>query len=132
MNTLVSGHFKLYIDGLVEQKKAIGYPYETSARILKAFDTFCMTYYPDEITLTKDMAMHWAEQKQGEQVNNLIRRITPVRQLAKYILRLGIEAYVIPPGIPGKRSRYVPHIFTDQELCSSSSPRKVSNAQSSR
>jgi integrase len=29
---------------------------------------------------------------------------------------LGIDAYVIPPGIPGKLIRYVPHIFTDQEL----------------
>lgn len=116
MNTPASGHFKPYIDGLIEQKKAIGYPYETSARILKAFDAFCMTYYPDEIMLTQEMAMHWAEQKQGEHVNYLIRRITPVRQLAKYMIRLGIEAYVIPPGIPGKRIRYVPHIFTDQEL----------------
>jgi integrase len=29
---------------------------------------------------------------------------------------IGIEAYVIPSGIPGKLIRYVPHIFTDQEL----------------
>jgi integrase/recombinase XerD len=116
MNTPVSGHFKPYIEGLVEQKKAIGFPYETSARILKAFDAFCRTYYPDENMLTKEMAMHWAEQKQGEQVNNLIRRITPIRQLAKYMRGLGIEAYLIPTGIPVKRSRYIPHILTDQEL----------------
>jgi integrase/recombinase XerD len=105
MSTPIYGHFKPYIDGLIEQKRAIGYPYETSARILKAFDAFCMTYYHDEIMLTKEMVMHWAEQKQGEHVNYLIRRITPVRQLAKYMMRLGIEAYVIPPGIPGKRIR---------------------------
>jgi integrase/recombinase XerD len=60
--------------------------------------------------------MHWAEKRQDEHVNWLIRRITPVRQLAKYMNRMGIEAYVIPPGIPGKMIRYVPHIFTDQEL----------------
>ena len=117
MNMLVSGHFNPYIEGLIEQKRAIGYPYKTSARILKAFDAFCRTDYPDEVVLTKEIAMHWAEQKQGEHVNYLIRRITPVRQLAKYMRRLGIEAYVIPPGIPGKQVRYVPHIFTDQELC---------------
>jgi len=37
-------------------------------------------------------------------VNSLIGRIYPIRQLAKYMIRLGIEAYVIPPGIPGSGS----------------------------
>ena len=116
MNTPLSGPFKPYIEGLIEQKKAVGYPYETSARILKAFEVFCRTHYPDETKLTKAMGMHWAEQRQGEHVNGLVRRITPVRQLAKYMIRIDIEAYIIPPGIPRKCIRYVPHIFTDQEL----------------
>lgn len=116
MNASFSGHFKSHIESLIEQKKAIGYPYDTSARLLKAFDVFCKTNYPDETVLTKAMAMHWAEQKPGEHVNYLARRITPVRQLAKYMIRIGIEAYVIPPGIPRKQIRYVPHIYTDQEL----------------
>ena len=75
-----------------------------------------MDNYPDETVLTKEIAMHWAEKKQDEHVNSLLRRITPLRQLAKYMNSIGIEAYVIPPGIPGKQTRYVPHIFTDQEL----------------
>ena len=40
MTIPTSGHFKTYIDGLIEQKRAIGFPYETSARILKAFSLF--------------------------------------------------------------------------------------------
>jgi integrase/recombinase XerD len=114
MNT--SGNFKSYIEGLIEQKRSIGFPYDTSARILKTFGVFCLDHFPDETALTKEIAMHWAEKRQDEHVNWLIRRITPVRQLAKYMNRMGIEAYVIPPGIPGKMIRYVPHIFTDQEL----------------
>ena len=43
--------------------------------------------------------MHWAEKRQSENVNGLMRRITPIRQLAKYMNRLGIDAYIIPPGI---------------------------------
>ena len=116
MNTTFSSHLKSHIEGLIEQKKAIGYPYKTSARILKEFDVFCRTHHPDETTLTKEVVMHWAEQKQGEHVNYLARRITPVRQLAKYMIGMGIDSYVIPPGIPKKMIRYVPHIFTDQEL----------------
>jgi integrase/recombinase XerD len=116
MNTPASGNFKPYIEGLIEQKKSIGYPYDSSAQKLKAFGVFCMNNYPNETVLTKKIAMHWAEKRQDEHVNGLMRRITPIRQLAKYMNRLGIDAYIIPPGIPGKQTRYVPHIFTDQEL----------------
>ena len=116
MNTPVSGNFKPYIEGLIDQKKSIGYPYDTSAQKLKAFGVFCLDNYPYETVLTKKIAMHWAEKRQSENVNGLMRRITPIRQLAKYMNRIGIEAYIIPPGIPGKQTRYVPHIFTDQEL----------------
>ena len=28
MNTPISGNFKLYIEGLIEEKRSIGYPYE--------------------------------------------------------------------------------------------------------
>lgn len=116
MNAPVPGHFKVFIDGLIEQKRSLGYPYKTSARILKAFSIFCEKYYPEETALTREMVMHWAGKRQEEHVNYLMRRITPVRQLAKYMNRLGIDAYIVPPGIPGKQIRYVPHIFTDHEL----------------
>jgi integrase len=116
VNTPVSGNFKPYIEGLIEQKKSLGYLYDSSAWVLKTFSVFCMNHYPDETTITKAMAMQWAERRQDENLNSLSARITPIRQLAKYMIRLGIEAYVIPLGIPGKLPLYVPHIFTDQEL----------------
>jgi len=116
MKTPNSGNFTPYIEGLIEQKKSIGYPYNSSALVLKRFSAFCTNHYPHETILTKEVAMHWAKKKQDEHVNGLLRRITPVRQLAKYMNSIGIEAYIIPSGIPGKQIRYVPHIFTDQEL----------------
>jgi integrase/recombinase XerD len=116
MTTPVAGNFKPYIEGLIKQKRSLGYPYEDSARILRAFDTFCREHYPDESRLTKKLVMHWAEKRESEQVNGLACRLTPVRQLAKYMHRLGLEAYLLPPGLPGKLIRYVPHVFTDQEL----------------
>lgn len=116
MNTSISGNLKPYIEGLIEEKRSIGYPYDTPARILKRFSVFCTKYDPDETTLTQEMAMQWAEKRPGEHTNTLIRRITPVRQLAKYMIRIGVPAYLIPQGILGRPIRYVPHIFTDQEL----------------
>jgi integrase len=40
----------------------------------------------------------------------------PVRELAKYIIRTGIEAYVIPSNFVKRAARYVPHIYTQKEL----------------
>ncbi|MHB8278253.1 MAG: tyrosine-type recombinase/integrase [Candidatus Humimicrobiaceae bacterium] len=108
--------FKKYIEELVQEKQTIGYFYETCARKLKCFDSFCRKYYPQEKILTKKIAMHWAERRNNEQINNIHRRITPVRQLAKYINSIGIKAYVIPWGILGKMTRYIPHFFTGKEL----------------
>lgn len=116
MNRPVYGNFQTYIEGLIEQKKSLGYPYDTPARILKRFSIFCSDHYPHETTLTREIAMRWAEKRPEEHVNGLLRRITPVRQLAKYMNRIGIEAYIIPAGIPGKLVQYVPHIYTDDEL----------------
>jgi integrase/recombinase XerD len=116
MNAPVAGNFTPYIEGLIEQKRSLGCPYEESARILRTFEAFCQKHYPAETRLTHKLVMQWAEKREDEQVSGLERRLSPVRQLAKYMNRLGQEAYVIPPGLPGKRIRYVPHIFTDPEL----------------
>ena len=102
--------------GLIEQKQLLGYPYRTSSRILRNFDAYCSEKFPDESTITRDIGLGWATLKEGEHQNNLLRRITPVRQLAKYMNSIGVEAYIIPPKIPKKQVRYVPHIYTASEL----------------
>lgn len=109
------GNFKTYIEELIEQKQLLGYPYQTSSRILRDFDLFCIHRFPDESTITRYIALGWSTLKEGEHQNGLMRRITPVRQLAKYMNSIGVEAYIIPPKIPQKQIRYVPHIYTAQE-----------------
>lgn len=116
MSSMFSSNFKRQLEDFIQQKRAVGFPYEESQKRLKAFDRFCMEHYPQERQLTREMAMHWAEQRPDEHVNTLIRRITLIRQFAKYLNSIGIEAYVVPSGIPAKGIRYVPHIYTKQEL----------------
>lgn len=116
MNYSYYGHLSLYIDGLIEQKNSLGYPYTSSSRLLREFDEYCMKHFPDATTLTADIAMGWAALKENEHPNGLLRRISPIRQLAKYMNSIGINAYIIPPKIPKRQIRYVPHIFTRNEL----------------
>jgi integrase/recombinase XerD len=44
------------------------------------------------------------------------RRVTPIRQLGKYLEGIGCEAYVIPGHIPDKQIKYEAHIYSDTEL----------------
>lgn len=104
------------IESLIDLKHAIGLPYQASERHLRVFDVMCARNYPGQNALTREMAMAWATARPGEHVNGQMRRITPVRQLAKHMAGLGMSAYVIPPGIPGKQVRYRPHIFTHDQL----------------
>jgi integrase/recombinase XerD len=110
------GNFKQYIESLIIQKQSLGYPYQSSARILRMFDEYCNKYFPDEQSLNREIVMEWASLKQDEHPNGLLRRVTPVRQLAKYMNSIGIESYVIPSKVPKKQIHYVPHIYTVNEL----------------
>lgn len=49
------------IIGMVEQKRILGYKYESQEYQLWRFDKFCTQNYPDYSNLTKEIAMHWAE-----------------------------------------------------------------------
>jgi integrase len=40
----------------------------------------------------------------------------PVRELARWLGRRGVPAYVLPAGVLPRPARYVPHIYTDREL----------------
>jgi integrase len=42
--------------------------------------------------------------------------IAPVRELARWLGRRGIDAYVLPAGVLPKPARYVPYIYSDREL----------------
>ena len=62
------------ISSLLELKHAIGLPYQTSERHLRAFDAMCARDYPGQDVLTRQMAMAWAAGRPGEHVNGQMRR----------------------------------------------------------
>lgn len=115
MTGLVSG-LAAHIEGLLDVKHAIGLPYKESERHLRNFDAMCAQDHPGQTTVTRQMATAWAAARPGEHVNGQMRRITPVRQLAKHMTGSGTDAYVIPAGVPGRQVRYRPHIYSHDEL----------------
>jgi site-specific recombinase XerD len=108
--------FSEYIVGLIEQKRSIGYQYRSEAGILSRFDKFCLTHYPDEKILNRELVLHWSRQRPGEHPSTLQGRITPVRELGKYMINNGHQAFMTPNGIVPKYPRYLPYIYSDDEL----------------
>ena len=104
------------IKDFILQKRASGFPYQSSARILRHFDLMVAENFPYEKNITKEMCSLWMQLKPGEHRNGLSRRITPVRQLSKYLMGFGYDAYIIPSHISAKQIKYEAHIYTTTEL----------------
>jgi integrase/recombinase XerD len=104
------------IKNFISHKHALGYPYHSPARTLYHFDLLAAERFPEENTITQEMCSAWILKKPGEHPNGLLKRITPLRQLSKYMKGLGYDVYVIPNHIPNKQIKYEAHIYTDAEL----------------
>lgn len=109
-------NFAEKIVGLIQLQKSIGYKYEPQEMVLRQFDRFCKQNYPNEISLTKELVLHWTTRTCTESVRNLKRRTAPIRSLAKYINARGGNAYLYPTRTQPRSNAYIPHIFTDIEL----------------
>jgi integrase len=111
-----SSAFAPHMNGLIEQKRVLGYKYGCEPAILRRFDAFCREHYPTESAITQEMMMGWATKRPSESPATLQNRLTPVRELAKYIARLGLEAYIMPKGLMPRVPRYIPYIYSNDEL----------------
>lgn len=110
------GPLEEYIEGLIRHKRALGYQYDTPARTLQRFDQFCIALSWTAPRLDKPLVDAWNQKRPHEAHATWKGRIQVVRQLALYMARLGVSAYVAPTGTLPKGHRYVPHIFSEAEL----------------
>ena len=116
MRYTFTGAFALYICGLIEKKRALGYDYYESERILRTFDDFCREQFPDETCLTAELAMRWAEQSKTEQNLFRMNRVSVIRELAKHMNSVGEQAYLLPLQLTKKTGRHIPYIYSREDL----------------
>jgi len=72
-----------------------------------------MTNYPDETTLTQEIAFAWCNDAQG---NSGVKRACILRNFARYLILAGNEAYIIPQMFFPHQHSEPPYMFTDDEL----------------
>lgn len=106
------------ITALVAEKRAVGYKYHAEAQVLARFEAFNRSEFPGEDTLTEASVQAWivAARRRGVTPATLQSLAAPVRELARWLGRRGVVAYLLPRSALPRPARYVPHIYTDQQL----------------
>ena len=109
MNTAYSSLFAPFISGLVTTKRAVGYAYESAEFYLHDFDRYAARH-PAFQSLGRELVHGWAKAKDGENLAGHRGRLSPIRELGKYMQSLGVaDAFVLPSaGIRGA-ARYGKH-----------------------
>ena len=115
-NTLYIGPFKEHLLNHVTLKQAVGYKYNADIGRLKRFDRFTLNHYPKATTLAKEIVLDWSSKKTYEAQANHCTRASIIRQFAKYLDSIGVEAYVLPKGYYPGAKQYMPYIYTTSEL----------------
>lgn len=106
------------IAALVAEKRAIGYKYDAEARVLARFEAFTRREFPGLDTLTEASVQAWiiAARERGVAPATLQGLTAPTRELARWLRRRGVAAYLLPRAAVPRPARYVPYIYTDREL----------------
>jgi len=106
------------ITALAAEKRATGYKYDTEERVLARFAAFSGSQFPGLEAPTRASVEAWitSARERGVKPATLQGLAAPVRELARWLGRRGVPAYVLPTGALPRPARYVPHIYTDQEL----------------
>jgi len=115
-NIFYTGPLKDYIKNFVALKRAIGCKYNFEESRLKCFDRFMLEKYPNATALSKEIVIDWCSKKAYETRANQRIRVCIIRQFGKYLDSIGIKAYIIPRKYYPTERKYMPYIYTIDEL----------------
>lgn len=102
------------ISEMLEYKESIGFSRKTYERYLDDFKRYFSGV--GHTSFAAETVLPWCEKRDTETPEGFRRRITPLRELSKYMYAMGYADYIIPSGIFPVTHRATPYIFTDSEL----------------
>lgn len=101
-----------YINGLIDEKRKLGYSYNNELLFLWRFDRFLYESQYDTGILDKEVIDAWCEIETSECINSRKSRIDATIMLAKYMISLSVDAYSPKP--IKKQHRPIPY-FPDRK-----------------
>ncbi len=113
-NTVFRSAMTPYIEGLLEQKRALGYKYDVEEYILGCFDRYWAETNGDSESFTMEALAGWMKQRATEGKSTQALRISVVRQLAFFMNGIGKVSYI--PTVRIRCPRPVVHVLTRAEI----------------
>lgn len=102
------------IQEMLEYKESLGYSRGTYESYLKDFQTYFGK--AGHAAFTEETVLPWCEKRETETAAGFRRRLTPLRELSKYLYAMGYAKYIVPTDMFPVTRRGTPYIFTDAEL----------------
>ena len=84
-----SSPFKEYIQGMILQKRSLGYKYDDSSpRLLHKFDQFCLAHGCTEPVLSKELVQIWAQKHPNEAQATFLHRVGMMGALPVFVTHI--------------------------------------------
>lgn len=116
LETLVVGDLAVYIVDFITYKRSMGQKASNDLKHLSNLARFSLAYDLSESLLPEDMATNWLTRRGDEKPKSQHDRRTTLTNFANYLKNLGYSVF-IPEFIKNKaKSKFSPHIFSDDEL----------------
>jgi integrase len=104
------------ISEFINEKILLGYSYTSPTKILKRFDLFCNYNYPNELILKASFFQDYFETIKNKTVATLRTHIYSISEFYRFMNRKYNNNIPIPEFKLPKKIKYVPYIFSDEEL----------------
>ena len=105
------------LEQYIEYKRMCGYKSPTITEDIRQFDVFVTKSPVATNQLTKELSLSYITHRPGEKKSTQAHRVSTLRCLGKYLVRCGIDAYVLPNGtLSIARYDFVPCVFSTDEI----------------
>jgi integrase len=106
-----------FMEKFLQEKHACGYRYHEPTRILRRLDHFLVQEGLTTCELPRSIAQKWLAKRTHENPRTQQQRIMVVRQLSRFLCRLGYSAYLPDSTLaPRGQSSFAPRILTHEEI----------------
>ena len=113
-------HEKMFthvVNEYIEEKRATGYGFEKAAQVLRRIIGLQNDVDHGLPLLSAQLVGRWAQKTPWENETNRSQRISILRGLGAYMVRMGYDTHVVPQRLaPQKDYAYAPYIFSEREL----------------
>lgn len=105
-----------YTDDYLEYRNSLGLNTKNHRWYIKDFSRYLKDSYPSETVITKEMIIPWCIARPTEKNCSFKTRMSCLRQFTVFTYSIGVCEFILDTSFTPKAERYVPYIFTDQEL----------------